>query len=233
VTMRFSIPRYALLAITGLVATATMPIVRGNWNAMTTLTPGGGHLLGNPAARIKLTEYASYTCSHCAHFEVQANGAIRIGYVASGNVSYEVRHYVRDPVDLTVAMLVNCGTPSRFFLNHSAFMRSQATWMLPLQHISPALQARWSTGDAATRRRNMASDLHLYEIAATRGYDRATASRCLGDEAMARRLADQTNEGNQLQISGTPSFLINGSLLAGTFDWTTLRPQLDARLASN
>lgn len=223
-----ALPLIAVLTLGPTPAPTAAP--RANWNNTVTLTPGGGHLLGNPSARIKLTEYASYTCSHCAEFEVQASSALRVGYIASGRLAFEIRHLVRDPVDMTVALLANCGAPSRFFLNHGAYMRSQATWMRPLQNASPAMQARWTTGDMATRRRNIATDLHLYEIAATRGHDRQTAERCLADEAMAQRLAAQTQESQTIGIAGTPSFLINGALLLATHNWQALRPQLDARM---
>ncbi len=223
------LPAIALLALAPTPAPTPNRTARGDWNNRVTLTPGGGHLLGNPAATVKLTEYASYTCSHCAEFEIQANGALRVGYISGGRMAYEVRHYVRDPVDMTVALLANCGASNRFFLNHAAFMRSQSTWLRPVANASPATQARWASGTMAVRRRNIASDLHLFEIAATRGYDRTTAERCLADEAMATRLAAQTEEGNRIQITGTPSFLINQSLLLATYDWPTLRPQLDAR----
>jgi protein-disulfide isomerase len=232
-TRLIALPAIALLTLaptgTATRAPAGAPTVRGDWNNRVTITPGGGHMLGNPAATVKLTEYASYTCSHCAEFEIQANGALRISYIASGQLAYEVRHYVRDPIDMTVALLANCGAPNRFFLNHAAFMRSQRTWMQLLTDAGPATRARWNTGTMVVRRRAIATDLHLYDIAATRGYDRNTAERCLADEAMATRLAAQTEEGNRLQITGTPSFLINQSLLLATYDWATLRPQLAAR----
>jgi protein-disulfide isomerase len=47
---------------------------------------------------------------------------------------------------------------------------------------------------------------------------------------MAQKLAAQTSEAARLGIDGTPSFLLNGALLAGTHDWATLKAQLDTRL---
>lgn len=224
---------FALLLVATLSLGAGKPApapVRANWNATIAMTPGGGHMFGNPTAPVKLVEYVSYTCGHCAHFETEADGPLRIGYVASGRVSVEVRHMLRDPIDLTVAMLTNCGPPAKFFLNHAAFMRSQSRWIQPLANASPAQQQRWGSGDPATRRRNIANDFRLYQIIATRGYDRVTADRCLADTAMAQRLAQQTEAGAALGIASTPSFVLNGILLTGTSDWHLLQPQIDARL---
>ena len=201
-----------------------------NWNTAVAVTPAGSHVLGNPAAKLKLTTFVSYTCPHCAHFEVEADAPLRLAYVRPGKVSVEVRHMLRDPIDLTVAMLTNCGSKDRFFLNHGMFMRSQATWMKPMMKANQAQRTRWTTGDLATRNRAIASDLHFYEIMATRGYDRVTVDRCLADKAMADRLARQAQAASDLGVMSTPSFAINGNLLAGTNEWSVLQPQIDAAL---
>ena len=35
----------------------------------------GGHRIGNPEAEVKLVEFMSYTCSHCANFARTGDGA--------------------------------------------------------------------------------------------------------------------------------------------------------------
>ena len=65
----------------------------------------------------------------------------------------------------------------------------------------------------------------------TRGYTAIQIDKCLADEPLAQRLALSTNEAaNELFITGTPMFAIDGVVLAGTYSWDALRPQLDARL---
>ena len=219
-----------LVAALSLGASKPAPApVRGNWVGTVVTTPGGGHRMGNPAAPVKLIEYVSYTCPHCSHFELESDGQLKMGYVVPGKVSVEVRHIVRDPVDLTVAMLTNCGPPSRFFLNHAAFMRTQATWIAPMAGATTAQLQRWTSGDPAARRRNIASDFKLYPMAAVRGIDRVAADRCLADNALAQRLATMTQEAGNLGVDSTPSFALDGVLLTGTHDWRALAPQIAAR----
>lgn len=201
-----------------------------NWNATVALVPGGSHLLGNPAAGTRLVEYISYTCPHCAQFEAQADGPMRLAYVSSGKLSIEVRHFVRDPVDLTVAMLTNCGPPAKFFLNHATFLRRQAVWIQPMVDATAAQRQRWQSGNGLTRRRAIAGDFHFYQIMQSRGYERSAVDHCLADEALAQRLAQQTAEADRLGVQGTPSFLLNGLLLAGTHSWDLLDPQIRARM---
>ena len=137
----------ALAAAAIPLAAATQPI-RANWLATVTVTPAGSHVLGNPAAKAKLTEYVSYTCPHCAHFEIESSTPLKISYVQPGQVSVEIKHLVRDPVDLTVTLLTNCGTPAQFFANHALFMRSQQTWMKTFDGLSQAQQSRSATRSA-------------------------------------------------------------------------------------
>ena len=222
--------RLAAIAAAAVLSLAATRPAATNWTARVAVTPSGSHVLGNPAAALKLSEYISYTCPHCAHFDQEASDRLRIYMVAPGKLSVEVRHLVRDPIDMTAAMLTNCGPPAKFFLNHSAFLRSQSRWIASANTAGPAQRARWSNGDRAQRMRAIASDFGFYAIMASRGYDRQTVDRCLADEVMARKLADQTSEAERIGVDGTPAFLLNGELLAGTHDWQTLKVQLDARM---
>ena len=77
-----------------------------NWATMQDETEGG-HRFGNPEAKVKLVEFMSYTCSLCATFARQGDSAIRLAYVPTGRISYEIRHLIRDPVDLTAALLTH------------------------------------------------------------------------------------------------------------------------------
>jgi protein-disulfide isomerase len=220
-----------VLAFAALFATgqAAGQANKRDWNA-TVAETAGGHRIGNPQAEVKLTEYISYTCPHCAQFARDGEPALKLGYVATGRVSLEIRHLIRDPVDLTVAMLANCGPASKFPQNHSAFMLAQDQWIAPMSRASDAQRQRWTTGDMAARRRAIAADFGLYAIMERRGYGRAEADRCLNDKAVADRMAEiAAADWKKPGIGGTPSFAIDGSVLAGTHNWAGLEPQLAAR----
>jgi protein-disulfide isomerase len=219
--------RLALAAV--LAITTSAAIAATNW--LTVVDPaGGGHLIGNPQAKVKLTEFVSYTCPHCGHFAQEGSSAVDV-YVATGKVRLDVRHVVRDPVDLTAAMIANCGPAEKFPRNHAALMLSQPKWLPVMLHATAGQKARWYNGDEAARRRAIASDLDFYAVMEGRGYDRVTIDRCLSDEALAKRLADQTAaDEKKWNVQGTPSFAINDDMLTGVYTWGLLRPFLDARL---
>jgi protein-disulfide isomerase len=189
----------------------------------------GGHLIGNPEADVKLIEFASYTCGHCANFARQGEGAIKLVYVPTGKVSFEIRHLLRDPVDLTAAMMAQCGDPAKFPRNHAEFMYRQSEWIEKASNATQAQMARWQFGMPSARRRAIASDLGFYDLMDRRGYDRVELDRCLNDDAKAESMANQSVADIQTyNLRGTPSFVLNGELLSQTHSWAALQPLLDA-----
>lgn len=226
-----TIRKFALLAgATVITAASPAPAPKQNWNATVTQQANGAFTLGNPNAKVKLTEFVSYTCPHCAHFNEQADPVLRLTQVPQGKVSVTVQQYLRNPVDITVAMLTNCGDPKRFFTRHNAFMATQDKWLAKMETFSDAQTKRWTAGAIPARLRAIASDFDFYAAMTKWGYSRPQVDRCLADEAMIKRLEAQTKAAMDLGVEGTPSFTLNGELLAGTHDWKSLAPQIDARL---
>jgi len=222
------IVRIAMLTAAALLTGATDTPV-SNWLNTVTVTENGGHVLGNPDAKVKLTEYVSYTCPHCASFHREADAVIKLAYIQPGKVSVEIQHFIRDPVDLTVAMLTNCGKPSGFFQRHADFLASQDKWLVKAGSISEAQQQRWYNGSLASRLQAVAHDFDFYEIMGRRGFSIAAVNRCLADQATADRIVKQAAQAAEMGVRATPSFAIDGALLTATHDWDALSPQLSAR----
>jgi len=219
---------FAAMALAAISVAASPP--HPNWNATVSTGPQGAFTLGNPDAKVKLTEYVSYTCSHCADFHKQADTALRLTYVPQGKVSVTVQQMLRNPIDLTIAMLTNCGDPKQFFARHNAFMGSQDQWLGKMDGFTKAQTARWATGPVPTRLRAIASDFDFYTIMAHRGFSRPQVDQCLGDAAVLKRVEGQTTAAVALGIDSTPSFALDGQVLAGTHEWKLLLPQIEAKL---
>ena len=163
----------------------------GNWAGMLDETDGG-HRFGNPEAKTRLVEFMSYTCSHCATFAREGDGAIKLTLVPTGRFSYEIRHLIRDPIDLTATLLTHCGDPKRFGGNHEAIMYRYDEWIEKARKTTQAQRSRWQFGSLSARFQAIASDLDFYDIMETRGYERAEIDQCLTDEAKASALADRS-----------------------------------------
>ncbi len=234
-TKRIALAASLSLALAGSLAMGASaqgqakPVAKGNWGA-TVAETSGGHRIGNPDAPTRLVEFMSYTCSHCADFTRTGDAAIKMLYVPTGKVSYEIRHLVRDPVDMTAALAAHCGAPTKFFGNHDAIMSRFDEWMGKARKTTQAQQARWQFGTPAARFKAIASDLDFYDIMETRGYTRSELDQCLTDETKARAIAAASSADIEtFGLRATPSFVMNGELLEGTHAWTPLQKVLDAR----
>jgi protein-disulfide isomerase len=217
-----SIAQVAAVLAMALATGAAAP----NWNTQVERVDGA-HLIGNPKAARTLTEFVSYTCPACGNFARTGDEALKLAYVGPGRIRLEVRHIVRDPVDLTAALLTWCGDKAKFPRNHAAIMHAQPRWLATARSATPAQQQRWSNGDLPSRTRAIAGDLDFYAIMEGRGYTRAALDRCLADTALAKQLADNSKrDGDRFDVHGTPSFAIGGKLLDGVHSWDALQPKL-------
>ncbi len=220
----------ALIAGLLLAAAPLTAVVAQNWDATYAATTGG-HLLGNPQASTKLITFVSYSCPHCASFETQSEGPLRLAYVQPGRVNVELRHVIRNSVDLAAALAAECGAESKFWGNHRAILRDQPRWLGVASSATAAQQARWASGTVGARMRAIAADLDFYEVMEPRGYTVAQLDQCLTNEAEARRIAETARDDNtRWSIPGTPSFAINGTLQDGVHSWNALQGRLDSAI---
>lgn len=217
----------ALVAATMMAAPTSAQ--QTDWTARVTVSSMGGHVLGNPLAQNRLVEYVSYTCSHCAAFEVASQDPLKSKYIAKGHVSTEVRNYVRDAVDFTAALLARCGGRTKFFGNHHALMASQGIWLKTVQSTSPEVQKTWYEGDTNARLRKIAADVGFYGIMSKRGISKAQADTCLADKEAQDQILAMTKYGAEtVKITGTPSFTMNGKLMDKVHSWPVIQPILAA-----
>jgi len=232
---------WALAAGLAVAASAKTPVAKParpkpvlaaptEWLPQTQVLANGNFLLGDPAAKVRLAEYISYTCPFCARFQQDSADAMRRALVGPGKVVVEVRHVVRDPVDLAVAVLVRCGDRRRFYARHDAFLREQATWIAPLRSSTGPQRLRWANGPMPQRLRAVVDDFNLYPMMARLGVDRATVDACLADEALTTWLDSQTDVAIDAGVRSTPSFMLDGAMVDEAHDWQALEPPLRARL---
>ena len=183
--------------------------------------------VGNPKAKVKLTEFVSYTCPHCAHYSQESDGVMRVGYIHGGDVAVEVRPVIRNPVDLAATLVAQCGDPDKFFANHRALLRSQDKWLAKASSATEEQQKRWSAGPIPSRMRAIAGDLDFYELMEPFGYSYGEIDQCLANETRARQLVDNSNaDATDYGVRGTPSFAIDGTLLEGVHTWPALQAAL-------
>lgn len=217
----------AAVAASGTASGAAATTKGSAWLETVTKTPDGGFLVGNPNAKVKLVEYASFTCSHCADFHKNASTELKSQFVASGKVSFELRNVVLNGPDAAMSLIVRCEGPKRFFPVSDIVFTRQADWIKGFQSISDAQQKQLETTpqnqQLATLARFGGLDTWLKPV----GIPKSRIDQCLAKQDdlntlnEIRRVAFETHK-----ISGTPSFLINGKSFDGQPTWPAVKARL-------
>lgn len=208
--------------------TAAIPAPAGqNWVDMVKATPDGGFVMGNPNAPVKLVEYASLTCSHCAEFAEKGVPALKEKYIAKGTVSLEVRNYVRDPIDMTASLLSRCGGEGPYFQLTEQMFASQAEWLNRYQSLGEAGFQQIQSLPPAQQFAALAKAGQLDQFVQQRGVPSQKAGQCLADKASVDKLLEMAKRANdEYKLTGTPMFLINGQVVPNAAAWEQLEPAL-------
>ena len=148
--------------------------------------------IGAPDAKVQMTEYASFTCPHCANFHDTVFKALKADYIDTGKVHFTYREVYFDRPGLWAAMIARCGGDMRYFGIHDMLFSKQAEWL--------ASQDPVAIVDA------------LKAIGISAGLDQASLDTCLNDQAMAEAMGKQF-EANMAAdgVTGTPTLFVNGA----------------------
>ena len=197
-----------------------------SWSTTVTPTETGGFVMGNPEAPIKLVEYMSITCNVCARFSEQAFDSIQKDYIESGRVSFEIRNYVRDPLDLTAAILSRCGGEGPYFALTKQVMGQQGAMFEKAQAMGEATYNDILQSPADQRFVRLGEKLDLINFFKQRGISEDQAKACLADTAVAEKLMKDTQTAfDERNVAGTPTFLLNGQKFEGT-TWAVVETKL-------
>jgi len=209
-----------------ITAQPVAPPAGGDWSKMVTATPEGGFQMGNPNAAVKLVEYGSFTCPHCAEFDEKGYGPLVDKYVKTGMVAYEYRNFVRDQFDLAASLIARCGGPDRFFPMGKALFADQQVWFQKAID-QPEKQQALQTLPPNRIFVEAANIAGLQQWAAQRGLPSAQANTCLANEAEVNRLVQmQSDAVATYNVPGTPAFVLNGKLVQNAAAWGALEPEL-------
>lgn len=146
--------------------------------------------LGDPKAPVKMVEYASASCTHCATFNNTVFPEFKAKYIDTGKVHYTLKEFLTPPNELAAAgfLTARCAGKDKYFTVLDAIFRSQ--------------QEIFQTGDM----RGV-----LLRVAQSAGLTEAQFNTCISDEEALKALNARVDRAiKQDRITGTPAFFING-----------------------
>ncbi|MFO1202847.1 MAG: DsbA family protein [Tabrizicola sp.] len=199
-------------AMIALAAAATAAMTPALAQETTTAATGPGDFsLGSPDAKIKMVEYASFTCPHCAHFHETVFGQLKKDYIDTGKVHFTLREVYFDRYGLWGALIARCGGEMKYFGIHDMLFAKQKDW-------------------AGSDDPNQVVE-NLKTIGRSAGLEDAAMDACLNDTANAEALIKQFKTNFEADgVEGTPTLFINGTKYSN-MAYEDLKAILDAELA--
>ena len=165
--------------------------------------------MGAEDAPITVIEYASFTCPHCARFHEEVYPDLVANYVDQGQVRFILREIYFDRYGLWAGLVARCGGPSQYFGISALLMEGQREWV---------------TGEPS----DVAANLRRIGLSA--GLTDEQLDGCLTDSSHAQAMISvSTADAEADQVTGTPSFVINGELYPN-MDYADFSALLDGML---
>ncbi|MGL3606224.1 DsbA family protein [Rhizobium sp. G187] len=168
--------------------------------------------LGDPNAPVKIIEYMSMTCPHCANFHEKTFDTIKTKYVDTGKVYFVLREFPfpQDTASLAAFMLARCTTEDKFFPFVSMFLKQQRSWAAP------------ADGDVRGA---------MLQLSKLGGFTQESFDACLTNAKLAADVSAIRDRGAQeFGIQSTPSFLINGKAYSGDMSVDSMSALIDSLL---
>lgn len=141
---------------------------------------------GRPDAPITILEYASLSCSHCAHFHQDILPKLKARYIDNGQVRLVVKDIPNNGPGLRAAQVARCAGDARHEKLADILFKTQGQW----------LNADFVNG--------------LTRIAAMAGIPPAQVQSCMADRRLEDFMINRQQEAARAwQVEGTPTFIIN------------------------
>jgi protein-disulfide isomerase len=204
--------RRAMIALAAAATAAMTPALAQETTTATSEGVPGDFSLGSPDAPVKIVEYASYTCPHCATFHANVFKSLKADYIDTGKVHFTLREVYFDRYGLWAAMVARCGGDMRYFGISDMLFDQQQDWANPDQ-APEAVVGKLKT------------------IGLTAGLDQAALDTCLNDQATAEALIKQFETNMAADgVQGTPTIFVNGAKHSNMV-YDDLKAIIDAELA--
>lgn len=212
----------------GAPVAAVAPPAGKAWTDVVDETADGGMRVGNPEAPIKLVEYGSLSCPHCAVLSQEGTASLMKNYVGTGKVSWEFRSFAIHPQDVPLTVLVSCAPKEAFFPLVEQVYTNFDSMNAVYNDKAKLEQAQAAMDLPPAQRWSAFSDAIGYsDFFAARGISKDAAHACLADLNKATVVADHAKKYGEAGIDSTPTLLINGNKVDGA-EWPALEAALKA-----
>jgi len=165
-------------------------------------------ILGDPSAKLLITEYFSMTCPHCARFHTEVLPKLKEAYIDTGKIRLEMKDFPLDQWALRASAMARCLDGKRYFAMVEILMKKQEAW-------------------------SRANDPYgaLVKLGKLAGLSESQIDACMNDEKLIDHILNERLVASRdLGISATPSFMMNGRKLDGVFTFESFEEAISDAL---
>jgi len=144
-------------------------------------------VLGDAKAPVEIIEYASMTCSHCAHFSTAFFPDVKKRLIDTGKARFILRDFPLDQFALKAAMMARCIQADRYY---------------SLAEVVFSNQERWT--------KNKDPLAGLAQLGALAGMDAESFNACTKNSELETAILNSVQEAqSKYKIRSTPAFIFN------------------------
>lgn len=184
------------------------------FDAAKLLTPASAvppdHPYGPKDAKVTLVEYLSPSCPHCKAFLEGVFPQVKAEYIDTNKIQFIPRPFIRNVLDAVVFMLAEAAGEAQYHNVVDTYFKTQDQWVL-----------------------SKTPNDTLFEIAQQFGFTKETYDAALKNQDIFNGLnAIQKQAADEFQLTGTPTFYLNGKMLPpGEITFEALKAEIDPLLA--
>ena len=162
--------------------------------------------MGNESAPIKMIEFASLTCGHCAKFHNEVFPKLKKDYIDNGKIYFTYQDFPLDKFALKASVIARCSGKEKYFSFLKVLYKKQRDWT--------------SSQDPFKS---------LLKIAKLGGLKNDEIKVCVSNKSIEDGiLKNRLNSTKKFEIKATPTIYINGKKYDGDLTYEALKLKLDS-----
>ena len=143
--------------------------------------------IGNANAKIKIKEYFSLTCSHCANFHIKTFPIIKEKLIDTNEIEFEFVDYPLDRLAMFGVAIVRSLPKESYFDATDLLLKKQKEWAFSKDPVN-----------------------ELFKIAKRFGISKTKFDKILTNHELMQKILDNMEEhSSKFDIQSTPTFIIN------------------------
>ncbi len=170
-------------------------------------------ILGDANAPVKISEFSSFTCPHCATFHANNFKEIKKEFIDTGKAYIVFDDFARNGIDISIGALARC-LPEQSYFNYIQLMfETQEEWMKNINSFKG----------------------YARQNAIMAGITPQMADYCFDNMELKEKMAMRVQKAQQEHgITGTPTIVINDKqVMSGLSPYASIKKAIEDALAEN